>query len=342
MADQHQYDPNLKLLAQQLTKDLVNSIDFSQKEAVKKMTDAEESFRKAIIRSSQAHTIYSQFIVDIAVHRRNRLAAKPYFREKAPVFSKKITPAIKNGDVKALQQFHINYNLISYIKKNWKGNLPKIAQSYYNKIVYYRNEIIKHNIPLAINRAKIFYKKVPKSYLTLMDMVSIANMGLVSGVDKFVGDWSKVFNGVCIGRMVGNLIAGYSDTMLYLYPSDRALLYRANALRNRLKLETMEDLTKAINESYVEDRKNGIKTPFKKVTVAAVSHVLQAASPISTHQTKTNEEGDTVDVNISAYCSDEDVEKNALDKDLREKTATALKQVDIIHQKVIKLRGVSL
>ena len=60
--------------------------------------------------------IYKKFLQHICVKQKNILSARPYFRESAVTFSKKITPAIKNNDIDALKKFDINYQFIKFIK----------------------------------------------------------------------------------------------------------------------------------------------------------------------------------------------------------------------------------
>lgn len=341
--DQHsQFNEYLRILAKDITKALLlNEPTNNQKKQVELLMALEEKFRKSIVSFKQSREIYKKFIIRIAVEEKNILNARPYFREKATVFNKQISPAIKLADIKTIQKFHINYNLVKFIKDNWLGEMPKNSVEYIRKIEDVRRQIIENNMPLAINRAKIFYKKVPKSHLTLNDMISIACLGLISGVDKWVGAYSDVFNGVCIGRMTGNFIAEYSDTTIYFYPSDKSLLYRANALKFRLGIENLRDLADAINKSYEDDEKEGMKVPSKKVTESELAALLSAASPVSPDKT-TNEDGDTMVVDISSKASQEDIERSFITREMYINTSEALKKISLIQRKIIRLKGVDL
>lgn len=339
------HENSLHWLAEEVTRTLQENKDgTSQKDQVEKLMMLEERFRKNVIKYAQSREIYKKFILTVAVTNKNIRSARPYFREKANTFNA-ITPAIKSGDIKKLQQFHINYNLIRFIKDNWLGPFPSRAQKAYDQITEVRSKLIENNMPLVINRAKLFYRKVPRSHLTLMDMIGIAAMGLVSGVDKYVGEYTKVFNGVCIGRMTGNMIDSYSETTLHFYPSDRSLLYRANSLRHKYGTEDMAQLADAINKSYAEDAKTGMRVPKEKITAAQLEALMSAASPVSSDEpvggygneppsTLLDQKGITDDAP-----SAEDV---AVHNDAVGKMILYAKRLPLIQQKILKLKGVKL
>lgn len=340
------YDNSLRKLAEEVTSALeLNKDGSDQKEQVERLMELEEVFRKNISEYHQSREVYRKFMLLVVVKNKNILSARPYFREKSKTFSGEITPAIKNGDIKKLQSFHINYNLIKFIKENWLGEFPEKAEKLYGKIVEARRRLIENNMPLAINRAKLFYRKVPKNHLTLMDLIGISAMGLVSGVDKWVGEYSKVFNGVCIGRMTGNMIDSYSETTIHFYPSDRSILYRANSLKHRLDIQDMDKLVEAINNSYEEDRKNGVKTPKEKITTDQLVSLMNASSVLSTDVSYEAEEGYQISSPILDMGSEQMVdsaEDTTIEKDLMTKMFAGIKQLPIIQQKILRLKGVRL
>jgi DNA-directed RNA polymerase specialized sigma subunit len=343
MGRNDQYEEGLKLLAEEVTEALRKNQDGTfQKDQVEKLMSLEERFRKSVIIYSQSREIYKQFVLFVAVTNRNILSARPYFREKSKTFSSKITPAIKKGDIQSLQTFHINYNLIKFIKERWKGPFPERSKKLFDKIVEARRKLIENNMPLAINRAKLFYRKVPKSHLSLMDMIGIAAMGLVSGVDKWVGEYTRVFNGVCIGRMTGNMIDSYSETTLHFYPSDRSILYRANSIRFRQDIQDLKQLADAINLSYKEDIKKGIKVPKEKITAEKLSHLLNAASPVGIEIESS--ENDSVTSNLDFFIEEdsETPEEIVLRDDLVSKMIEAAQKLPLIQQKILRLKGVKI
>lgn len=344
--NKYEIDNSLKLFAKELTLILKQNANGQDQGAqITSLMKLEESFRKNILRFGQSREVYKQFILMITVKNKHILTARPYFREKAKTFNSQITSAIKNANIKKLQEFHINYNFIKFIRESWKGPFPERAQECYSQILNLRKKIVENTMPLAINKAKLFYRKVPRNHLSLMDMVGIAANGLVSGVDKWVGNYSRVFNGVCIGRMTGNLIENYSETTLHFYPTDRNILYRANSLRFKLNIQDIEKLAEEINKSYIEDRKKGIKTPKHSVTADELSSLLNAASVFSIDSPNANSESEDYFQDYSESNSEEGqelLEETMIKSDLISKTINAARKLPILQQKVLRLKGVKL
>ena len=84
-----------------------------QKEQVETLVKTEREFRKTIVGYKSGRTgdhIYGAFIKYICEERRNILAARPFFRERQTVFTKSISQALKDRDVKALQKFNFNFH----------------------------------------------------------------------------------------------------------------------------------------------------------------------------------------------------------------------------------------
>lgn len=355
-----QFDNNLHILAEDITRAIHSGEQgVSQKDHVEELIQLEDKFRKSIVRFTQAREVYKKFIIMVVVKNRNILSARPFFREKSDVFVKEITPAIKDGNIRKLKKFHINFNLIKFIRENWLGPFPKNSQKIYDRIVQVRTSLVQNNMPLAINRAKRFYRKTPRSHLNLMDLVGIAAMGLISGIDKYIGAYTKVFNGVCIGYMTGNMIDSYSQTELHFYPSDRSILYRANALRYKLGTEDMNVLAEAINSSYVEDRKNGVRTPKESITASELSNLLRAASPVSSDITLSdNDSSDSESANSGKFRGYDNVshegtmvpdteelptpEDEAERKDSKSKMLTVARMLPVLQRKVLRLKGVKI
>jgi len=87
----------------------------------------------------------------------------------------------------------------------------------YGKILELRQELVLMNLPLVISRARIFYSRTPKSHLSFMDFIQIGVAGLLAGIDKYCGEYSRVWRSVVIGRIVGDYISSYcldSDTLI--------------------------------------------------------------------------------------------------------------------------------
>ena len=347
-------DESYRNFAKEVTRAIeANKDGTDQKQQVEELLDAERKFKEVILKYRQATEVYKRFLQKICIENKNILSARPYFRESAVNFSKKITPSIKNAmlgkddlnketekqAIDTLKTFDINYQLIKFIRDNWLGPFPKRADELFHRVHKARRVLIENNMPLAMNRAKLFYRKTPKSHLSLMDMVNICSMGLSSGVDKWCGPYTPVFRSVCIGRMVGNLIDSYSETMLHFYPSDKRILYKAHVIRGRKGIDDLEKLKDAVNQSFRDDELEGKSAPKHEVTTGELSTLMNAASTVSADAT-VDEEG----FGIYAFTEDPDQDiEGSLGK--REETAQMLhlaSKLPLLHRKVLRLKGIKI
>lgn len=314
----------------------------SQKEQVEELWEAEQLFRDEILKYKYSTQCYKKFIQKIRHIDRNILYAKVYFRESSETFSAKITPFLKSEDPEGLKKFNINYNLIQFIKANWRGPLGAKAEKLYKRVEQARRMLIENNLPLAINSAKIFYRSVPKSGNTLLDMISVAAQGLGSAVDKYVGDkngeYSRVFCSVILGRVSGNLIKLNSETPLHFYPSDRKILYKANSIRGRQGIKDVTELAAAINAAFAADAKEGLVVPKEQVTPIQLQELLNAATLISVECTVDEE-------NFSAYDYTPDesasAEENLICVETNETIGKLITDLPPLYKKVLRLRGIN-
>jgi DNA-directed RNA polymerase specialized sigma subunit len=311
----------------------------SQKKQVEELLDAEKKFKETVLKYRQSTEVYKKFLQKVCIQNRNILSARPYFREAATTFSGSITPAIKTGNVEELKKFNINYQLIRFIKDNWLGPFPPRACELFDRVHKARTILIENNMPLAVNRAKLFFRKTPRSHLTLMDMIGICSMGLAAGIDKWCGSYTPVFRSVCIGRMVGNLIDSYSETMLHFYPSDKRVLYKANSIRGRQGIDDINELADAINKSFQQDAKDGKSIPKYEVKAGELSDLMSAASTVSADST-VNDEG----YGVYSYTQDltQDMESAYIERESTMEMLGYAKNLPILHRKVLKLKGIKI
>lgn len=338
---QEGFDNSFYKLAGEVTKALTRNKDgTTQKEQVEELLDAERKFKEIVLRYRQATEVYKKFLQKICIQNKNILSARPYFREGSSTFSKKITPAIKKSDIAALQTFDINFQFIKFIRDSWLGPFPKRAQQLYNRVHLARTILIENNMPLAINRAKLFFRKVPRSHLTLMDLIEICSMGLASGIDKYSApQYTRVFLSVCIGRMVGNMIDAYSETTLHFYPSDKRILYKANSIRGRQGITDIVELTKAVNESFKRDQEEGKTIPKSNISVSELAALMAAASTVSADAT-VNDEG----YGVYHFTLDEhqDIEGSFIERETTDRMIHFAKSLATVQKKVLKLKGIKL
>jgi DNA-directed RNA polymerase specialized sigma subunit len=316
-----------------------------QQDQVELLVQLERKFKYHIQKYQQAITVYSKFIKKFnssSDDSENILSAQPFFREKTENFNK-IAKAIREEDPQALMLYNINFQMIDYIVKNWKGNIPERAKRYYDDFLEARRILIENNLPLAINRAKLFYRKTPRSHLALLDLIDICTYGLISGIDKYDGDYSKVWRSVCIGRMVGYMIEEYSKTFLKMYPSDKKILYRANALKFRLKIEDIYELTKAVNESFVQDKKDGKGCPKLPISELHIRTLLNGSSYVSANPILGEDGDEDIQAIYDTYSDDsENAEERLIREDLMDRVYENAKNLNNIEKKIIKLKGVNI
>lgn len=255
-----------------------------QKAQVELLVQLEKDFKLALIAHSTGVKVYKQFISFICDEQRNILAARPYFRERQGVFTKQISQALRKRSERALFRFHFNYRFIQFVMASqpWapKSKLARLAK----KIIAVRGDLVTMNMPLAISRAKIFFKRTQKSHLSYMDLIQIACEGLMSGIDKFVPPYSRAFRGVAIGRMTGNFIEQYSETLVHFYPVDKRKIYRANKLAGRQ--------TGQLDFDEVAAHVNKGAEPIHQTTSSEISNLMAAASTVSADAVLTRDEDD--------------------------------------------------
>lgn len=314
----------------------------TQKEQVDELFLAEKLFKEEILRYKYSTQVYKKFIEKIRFTDRNILYAKVYFRESSEVFSKYITPFLKEQDPEGLKKFNINFNLIQLIREKWRGPLGTKAEKLFARVERARRILMENNLPLAINVAKLFYRKVPRSSVTLIDMISVSAQGLASAIDKYCGDktgqYSEVFRSVIMGRATGNIIKLYSETSLHFYPSDRKVMYKANSIRGRQGITDITELASAVNEAFAADGREGLSVPKNQVTPAELQELLHAATLVSVECTVDEESYSAYDYTI---CENDNAEEALIKTETNEIIGKLISDLPPLHRKVLKLKGIN-
>jgi len=296
-----------------------------QKKLLEDLFDLENGFRDLLISIPEGKQMYYKFADFIKHEKRNILSARVYFRERQAVFSSKISPCFKENRPWNLYNFHINYHFVKWVCARYTGPKKKKLSNMFDKIIEVRKILCENNIPLAINRAKIFWSKVPASHLEYMDLIQDANEGLLTAIDKFVPPYKAVFRSVAVGRMTLNMHTDHNDTVLKLSPTEKRILYRANNARVKEKLKNEEEILEYVKES------------FGKVTIDKLRAINKAATGvISINAGESDEDGEVANITIpSLNPNPEDV---FLSKELRCKINNALSNIPIIEMKLIKMK----
>lgn len=316
-----------------------------QRRQLQLLINLEKKFRKTLIKHPWGPSVYRDFVTMILDKKRNILAARPYFRERQSIFASKISRALKRRSDKGLYQFRFNYSFVLFVlqAKNWKSNKigAKIVQLS-KQINDIRMEIMEMNMPLAISQARIFWSNTPKSHLSYMDLIQIHCGGLLVAIDKFVPpDTSEMtedeeleayrkFRAVAIGRMIGDRIEQYSETLIHFYPVDKRKIYRANKARR--KFGDAVDYSK-VAESVNEDVEKAHQTNPEEIAE------LLAASSCVSGDVAVDPEGETT---LERY------EANAESRpDLQAEEANAIlamrskiQELLLVERKLLRMKGV--
>jgi RNA polymerase sigma factor (sigma-70 family) len=306
-----------------------------QKEQVEKLVALEKKFRRTLIKHPWGPGVYKSFIDLIIRERKNILAARPYFRERQDVFTSRIAKCLKGEKPKALYKFHFNYQFVRFVidSRKWPkgGKIVRLGQ----EIEQIRTELVEMNMPLAISRARIFWSKTPKSHLSYMDLVQISCEGLMSAIDKFVLPYSKVFRAVAIGRIIGELIENYSETLVHFYPQDKRKIYRANKRMNKhADGVDFERLASEINE--------GIERA-QMTDASEISGLVAAASHVSTDSHAPTEENTVTDA-LDKFAADATVQPDVTYEEYEAAHALhdALHVLTPFERKVLRLKGIGI
>ena len=305
-----------------------------QRKQVEGLSKLEKDFQKALLKDPNGEAAYLAFIAYILDDKKNILAARPYFREPRSFFASNISAAIRKRDVKQLREFHVNFQFVHLVAKClvFGPKVNKIVE----KIKEARWELVIMNLPLVINRANIFWSRTHKSHLSFMDLVQVGTEGLISAIDKYYGQYGKMYAGVIVGRCVGNLIENYSSTMLHFYPADKRKIYRANKFKARYvhgDYDT-EDLVKYVNKAV------GNETDSEELLG------LMAASSIVSADAMDNTVSDNISIpnTIARYAAPEEgrpdvqVESQEANKLMQE----AISKLSLFDKKILRLKGVAV
>jgi RNA polymerase sigma factor (sigma-70 family) len=249
--------------------------------------------------------------------------------------------------VEKLQNYHFNFPLIALAISKFGANKDPELYRLYKEIRDLRAQIVEMNMPLAINRARIFWNRTPKAQLSYMDLVQIAAEGLLSAVDKYVLPFSSVFRSVAIGRMVGNFIENYSETLVHFYPVDKRKIYRANKVAHRFAAGTELDY-----EQIAAQVNDGIDEHEHHTTPSEIADLMAAASSVNSgaYGSVIEAREAAMDEESSSGGSDESHDHDhstrpdvlAEQADAYRALTKAISQLSVIDQKILKLKGIAL
>ncbi len=297
------------------------------------LVESEKQFRQHLVRHRFGEKVYKGFLSYIHEERRNVLAARPFFRERAEVFKTSISPMLAQRSHKGLYTFNINGQFIQFVFNRYghlfRGKSP--VRVHAERSLQIRHELIEQNMPLAISRAKIFRSKTPSSpHMALMDANQTAAEGLISAVDKYVMPFAANFRAVIIGRATGNLIATYSEPMLHFYPGDRRKIYRANKARRRSA--DVDKIVESVNDGLPE---------AMKTNSDEIQQLMNASSHLSLDQGVVSPDGSNEKATYADYTIDDKMLPDEIveHKAVAERLAQGLASLSVMERKALALKG---
>lgn len=297
----------------------------SQKELLESLFKAERKFLNVLNSSSESRNVYMEFIRYIKEDKRNILSARVYFREKQEVFSEKISPCFKQNKPDTIGNFRINYHFAKWVCNNYHGSKYTKLKALLGEIIQIRHTLCENNIPLSINRAKIFWAKVPNSPVEYMDIIQAANEGLLTSIDKFVPPYKSVFRSVAIGRMTLNILTDHNATTVKLSPIDRRVLYRANNARIKGKFTEIKDILAYVQES------------FPKITEERLQSIMTAATGLSSMESPVNND-ESITLKDVMPSEEKTPEEKIIMIENMTKLRKTLKTLPLMEMKVVRLK----
>jgi DNA-directed RNA polymerase specialized sigma subunit len=311
--------------------EILNNSTFNyddQKKLLKKLFAVEKKFKDTLLSTPNGRNVYKSFMKFILNDQKNILAARIYFRERQDTFSNKIAKAFHQNKPEKLFKFRINYVFAVWACKNIKRKNKKLLRLL-EDMKTLRNNLCEMNLPLAINRSKIFWSKIPDSHLEYMDLIQTSSEGLLIAIDKFVPPFKLVFRSVAIGRMVAYMIEDNSETIIKLSPTERRILYLINKAKNTEKAENEDEILKFVKKS------------FPNVTKEHLNELMNASKTVNIDISANKNESDKDSMQKKEadifFKSSNNLEEDIVNNDLKRKLVPATKNLSVLEKKVLSL-----
>ena len=334
-----------------------------QKKQVTRLMKLEKRFRMKLVRHKWGPEVYKSFVEFILGTKRNILMARPYFRERDKTFKSAISPVLKERDHLRLYQFAINYQFVSFVlrQKDWRDNAPgRELLSIADEIERLRKDLAECNMPLAISQARIFLERNRRSHLRYMDMNQSCFVGLLEGIDKYVGEYHPRFRAVLLGRMIGTLIEGNSETVIHFFPPDKRRIYRARKIIGQMRRDSalnleevckrLNEMEKAGNETCEQERLaqesvDGVVRKAKldpMTTIGDLANLLAAAQVLPSSSLPVSEDDDGSNA-IERYPADDSSRPDIAyaEAEARQVVSEGIGGLALVDKKLLRMKGVS-
>lgn len=313
----------------------------NQKQQLTQLAELERKFVCELLKTPKGRKCFVEFANYIMKDKRNILAARPYFRERQYTFTRYIAKALREDKPLRLADFRLNYQFLQFVMSRTKFPKKSNVNKLFEQIKEVRNKIITLNLPLAINRARMFFSKTPRSHLEYLDLINIACEGLIAAVDKYVASKSAgAFPSVVIQRISGDSIEQYSQTLIHFYPNDKRKNYRANKAIGRTMPEEVDftSLVSQVNSDPADSHQ------ISKTSESEIVGLLYAQSPVSIHTPLESDKRSVSRSTIeSVYAAPLEAQPDIMveKKDLKDSLSQHMSELSVFHQKILKMMGVN-
>lgn len=326
MTDQSKNSDLFKTFIVEMNKILKEDYDgkrLDQKEIMECLFAAEDTFRDTLLSVEPGREMYDKFVRYILKNKKSIMSAKVYFRERQETFTTaKMKKVFRSGQSDILHGFRINYSFAEWVMKRYRGPKRAILKEAFGQILDARRVLVENNLPFAVNRAMVFWHKVPKVHLEYMDYLQDCGEGFLKAIDKFVPPDYHVFRGVVNAHMSLNMMTEHNATLIKMSPTERRILYRAKTAKYGKNLSTDKEVTDYVKES------------FKNATAEEIAMLSSAAGDmVNLEGTHKDDPGI-----IKTKATPENLEEDIANRSAMSQVLDALTYLSVIERKVIRLK----
>jgi DNA-directed RNA polymerase specialized sigma subunit len=291
-------------------------------------------FSKKLRASGPGRKVYFKFIRFINRIKGGIKTARSYFRARQEIFKDTVNVAIRTNNPSLMHNIPINFQFCSFAMKNIDRvnkdgkevnvEIIKELSSFFEGIKKLRDEIITKHLYLSLSKAKVFGSTFKS--MEFEDLIQVANMGLVSAVDKYVHETDiSSFHQVAIGKITAALISdgdNYADVTI--------------GVNDRKKLYTIRKFLQVNPDATAEHVADSLE-----MELDLVSDLIMATKKRSLDEfVGENQEVRAVD--LTSYEDQEDPLELVEKKDTLSKIDKVYEQLTLLEKKVLILKGINL
>ena len=232
--------------------------NFDRNACLTQIFDLEKKFKKTLLSTAKGKRLFRKFLDYVDSKECSILSGSVFYRDRAATYYKSIVPLIKSRNNKA-SDFLLNYQFTIWVMAQSDAPARKKLSSIHQEIGFLRKKITEQDMPLIINRSRLYQVKARKINFDYLDLVSFATNGFMTAIDKYTPPAADLFKSVAIGWMTLELITNCNVTTVKLNKVDKRVLYRANIAKNRLGMEDNDDVLRFVQESFPEVNKDVLK-----------------------------------------------------------------------------------